>query len=363
MKKSLALLSFVLVALTALPASAADLGMGSKAPPLEVNKFVKGEPVKQFEKGKIYVVEFWATWCGPCRESIPHLTELQKKYKDVVVIGVSVFESDQARVTPFVKKMGDQMDYRVAVDAVPAGGEGKAGKMAKGWMEAAGQSGIPTAFVVDGDGVLAWIGHPAGLEKPLAAIVAGKWDVKLAAAREKRREEITAKLESAGDNLNASKAEKLVKYLDEQFTADPELEAEFAPSKFSFLLRMKDSETRAVEYGKRLLNKVLSDDADALTEIAHIILDSDEDPKPGAKLKALALEVAVKANELAEGKSVENLDVLARGYFATGDAKKAVIHLEKAIKVEKASGDADDKLIREMEKRLKEYKAAAEKKD
>jgi polyhydroxyalkanoate synthesis regulator phasin len=100
-----------------------------------------------------------------------------------------------------------------------------------------------------------------------------------------------------------------------------------------------------------------------LTEIAEAILDSDEEPKPGAKLKALALEAAVKANELAEGKSVEILDVLAKGYFATGDAKKAVSHLEKAIKLEKASGDANDKMIRIMEKRLKEYKAAAEKKD
>src|SRR5262249_1044222 len=157
-------------------------------------------------------VEFWATWCGPCRESIPHLKELQKKYKDVVFIGVSVYESDQARVAPFVKKMGDKMDYRVALDAVPEGGEGKDGKMAKGWMDAPGQRRIPAAFVVNGDGVIAWIGRPAGLEKPLEAIVAGKWDVKLAAAREKRRQEITTKLEGAGENPTASKADKLVKY-------------------------------------------------------------------------------------------------------------------------------------------------------
>src|SRR5262245_10516457 len=113
MKKSLFILSFVLVALNAVPVSAAGLGIGSKAPPFEVNKFVKGEPVKQFDKGKIYVVEFWATWCGPCRESIPHLTELQKKYQDVVFIGVSVWEESQAKVEPFVKKMGEKMDYRV----------------------------------------------------------------------------------------------------------------------------------------------------------------------------------------------------------------------------------------------------------
>ena len=71
---------------------AQTLGIGSPAPKIEVKEFVKGEPVKSFEQGKIYVVEFWATWCPPCRTSIPHLTEMQKKYKDVVFIGVSVFE-------------------------------------------------------------------------------------------------------------------------------------------------------------------------------------------------------------------------------------------------------------------------------
>jgi thiol-disulfide isomerase/thioredoxin len=66
--------------------SAQELTLGSKAPKLELKKFIKGESVKGFEKGKIYVVELWATWCGPCRTTIPHLTELQKKYKDVTII-------------------------------------------------------------------------------------------------------------------------------------------------------------------------------------------------------------------------------------------------------------------------------------
>jgi thiol-disulfide isomerase/thioredoxin len=75
-------------------AAAEGLGVGDPAPKIEVKEFVKGDAVKDFEKGKIYVVEFWATWCGPCRVSIPHLTELQKKNKDVVFIGVSVWEQD-----------------------------------------------------------------------------------------------------------------------------------------------------------------------------------------------------------------------------------------------------------------------------
>jgi thiol-disulfide isomerase/thioredoxin len=68
-------------------------------------------------KGKqTYVVEFWATWCGPCRVSIPHLTELQKKFKTQGVTFIGVSDETEDKVKPFVDKMGDKMDYTVAVD-------------------------------------------------------------------------------------------------------------------------------------------------------------------------------------------------------------------------------------------------------
>src|SRR5581483_11860735 len=117
----------MLAALTALGLAATaaraegELNVGDPAPKLEVKEFVKGEPVKSLEKGKVYVVEFWATWCGPCRATIPHLTELQKAHKDVTFIGVSVYEREADKVKPFIKEMGDKMDYRVAVDDVPEG--------------------------------------------------------------------------------------------------------------------------------------------------------------------------------------------------------------------------------------------------
>jgi thiol-disulfide isomerase/thioredoxin len=149
------------------------LGIGDAAPKLTVKEFVKGKAVTQFERGKIYVVELWATWCPPCRQTIPHLTKLQKKYQDIAIIGVSVSE-DPANVKPFVEEMGEKMDYRVATDQEDA--------MAKNWLQAAGQNGIPAAFIVNGDGKIAWIGHPAAMDEPLEKIHAGKWDLKAAAA-------------------------------------------------------------------------------------------------------------------------------------------------------------------------------------
>jgi serine/threonine-protein kinase len=168
-------------------ARAQRLVVGDQAPKLDVKSFDKGEPIATLEHGKFYVVEFWATWCGPCRVSIPHLTELQKKHPDVAFIGVSVWEHDQNAVKPFIDTMGDQMAYRVAVDAIPENADASDGIMATNWMKAAGQGGIPTAFIIDKGGRIAWIGHPMSMDEPLKNIVGGSWD--LAAAKAKSRKE------------------------------------------------------------------------------------------------------------------------------------------------------------------------------
>src|SRR5262245_37959460 len=72
------------------------LVIGSPAPALQAEKWVKGAPVASFEKGKTYVVEFWATWCGPCIASMPHLSALSRQYKDkgVTIVGMTTKDPD-----------------------------------------------------------------------------------------------------------------------------------------------------------------------------------------------------------------------------------------------------------------------------
>src|SRR4026208_488125 len=108
----------------------AAAGLGDAAASLQIAEWVKGKPVDlAAAKGKqIVVVEFWATWCGPCRTSIPHLTEMQKKFKDVAFVGIS--DEEVPTVKKFVEKMGEKMDYAVAVD--------KQRKTSAGYMEAFG---------------------------------------------------------------------------------------------------------------------------------------------------------------------------------------------------------------------------------
>jgi len=159
-----------------------SLKVGDPAPKLQTGKWVQGEPVKDFQKGKAYIVEFWATWCPPCRASIPHLNETYNKFKDkgLIVIGQDCSEQNDALVAPFVKNMGDKMTYRVALDDKATN---KQGQMSKTWMEAAGRDGIPSAFLVDTKGVIAWIGHPMELkEQVIEEVLAGTFDARKAAA-------------------------------------------------------------------------------------------------------------------------------------------------------------------------------------
>jgi thiol-disulfide isomerase/thioredoxin len=162
------------------PAAEATLKVGDAAPPLLIEKWVKGDPVEKLEKGKVYVVEFWATWCGPCIAAFPHVTELQKKYADkgLTVIGVDIWErGDRTKVPEFVEKQGERMGYTVAMEQVDEANP-REGKMAQTWMRAAGQRGIPCAFIIDREGKIAWIGHPMTMDKPLEKAIGAKANAK-----------------------------------------------------------------------------------------------------------------------------------------------------------------------------------------
>src|SRR5438270_13996920 len=85
----------------------ASLKIGDPAPPLKASRWLQGDEVRAFEPGKVYVVEFWATWCGPCIAFMPSLAELQAEYKDkgVTCIGYTARDSDNSadKAAAFVK--------------------------------------------------------------------------------------------------------------------------------------------------------------------------------------------------------------------------------------------------------------------
>ena len=160
------------------PVAEAALAIGDPAPGLGTTIWVKGERVDPASlRGRgVMIIEFWATWCAPCRVTIPHLTELQQRYasQGLVVVGITNEDPDNKleKVKAFVAQQGDKMGYTVGFDAK--------GKTYKAYMGAANQEGIPTAFLVDRTGRIAWIGHPMSLDSVLPQVMAGTYDVDIA---------------------------------------------------------------------------------------------------------------------------------------------------------------------------------------
>ncbi|MBS1724855.1 MAG: TlpA family protein disulfide reductase [Armatimonadetes bacterium] len=123
---------------------------GKKAPAFVVEKWLNGDAPSM--KGKVLFVDFWATWCGPCRALIPEVNEWNKKYgKDVVFVGVS--DEDAATVSKFMKDT--PMDYHVAVDTQ------------KRMSKELGVQGIPHVMIVSPDGIVRWQGFPGSEEDTL----------------------------------------------------------------------------------------------------------------------------------------------------------------------------------------------------
>jgi thiol-disulfide isomerase/thioredoxin len=331
----------------------AGLGVGHAAPPVKVLKWVKGKPVN-LNDGGVHVVEFWATWCGPCRESIPHLTELAKKFKGKAdFTGVSVYEHGNdymPAVEKFVKDMGAKMAYNVAAD-------GPDHTMAKSWMEAAGQNGIPTAFVVGRDGKIQWIGHPmAGLEEVVGQVVAGTFDAKAEAAKQAKAREDMEKRQAMFAPLQKAMVAKdyktVLTEIDKLVAQDKGLEPNLAMIKYDALLHT--DEVAAYALAAKLADGPYKSNGNALNNIAWSI--AGDDVKLAHPDYALAIRIGEMAVKALDNKDAYSMDTLAYAYFKAGDKAKAIEVQTKALALAEKS-DVDPQTLKEMKDRLAKFKA------
>lgn len=296
----------LVVLCVALPTFATDLG--EPAPALKIKEWIKGEAVdlKEGQGKNIYVVEFWATWCPPCRTSIPHLTDLQAKLKAQNVVFIGISDENPITVKPFVEQLGDKMNYIVAVDDNR--------KTYDAYMRAFGVGGIPHAFVVNKEGKIVWHGHPMGdLRNVLTQVIAHKFD--LANAR------------------RAANADKISQDYLKQARAG-----------------------KAAADLRSLADTVLKDGAnnpEVLNHLSWTILT-------GTGIKDRDLELAVRAAKIAydetEGKQAPIVDTYARALFDTGKVPEAIAMQKSAVEL------ADDARTKEkFTKTLEGYEKKAEK--
>lgn len=112
-----------------------------KAPDLVVEKWLGDKPDTA---GKYTLIEFWATWCGPCRRSVPKLNELHRKFgAELVIIAISNQKEEDVR-----KFKEQKIEYYSAIDTQAR------------MKEKLGVSGIPHVIIVEPNGYVVWEGFP-----------------------------------------------------------------------------------------------------------------------------------------------------------------------------------------------------------
>jgi thiol-disulfide isomerase/thioredoxin len=344
---------------TASLSMAQSLNVGDNAPELKVTDWVKGSP-QTLGNGNVTVVEFWATWCGPCKMSIPHLTEMAKKYKGKVnFVGVSIWEAKpedyKTKVPAFVKDFGDKMDYNVAT-------EGPDTYMAKNWMTAAGERGIPSSFLINGEGKIAWIGHPMdGLDVAIDKLLEGKLDMAAAKAerakqaaaqaeQEKQQAKMQEKIGPLFKALQAKKYQEASDEADKVMKSDADLKPMVSQYKLMAMVQGKLSglDTYLDSLGKEEFTK----DPMMLNQIIWTVVENDLQLAPSVYKSCVKLgEKMMKAKPA----DAMNMDTYALSLWRAGDKKKALATQKKAVELASGNKEIPADTVDEMKARLKEF--------
>ncbi len=325
---------------------AGELAIGDPNPGLRLAKFVKGDEVTAPLKDDVTVVEFWATWCGPCRAGMPHISELQREYGDKVRF-IGVTREDEDVVTDFLgsvapggKTWDEVIDYRLALD------DGSWTNNA--YMRAANQNGIPCAFIVGQDGIVEWIGHPGSIDQPLKQIVDGSWDRQAAVAEFKQQAMFDKYAQKLNGMLRSGNFDAALSLLDEMEESSGGKSMPLLNNRLMILMMADRAEEASSVRGE--LIEAAWDDATVLNGVAWETATADN-----ATDLELALKAAKRASEIREDKDAAILDTLARCHYELGQ-------LDEAIKVQQKAVDLDSNRqeITEALKRYQDEKAAAD---
>lgn len=311
------------LAVPLLSTRASTLNEGDPAPKLSVSKWVQGEPVKAFQPGTVYLVEFWTSWWLPCQEAMAHVNRLHHKYKDkgLVVIGQNVKEPKGMKIEPFIKRMGGLMSYRVALDE--NGTNRFSGITLSNWLYAA-EAGVPTAFIIDKKGKISFIGHPDEIdEKLIEQVLAGTFDPK---QRALVRETTAAKEEAWDTHNELGKAAWKAKQWDKAMSEIDELEKIYPHKRTTTqclrltVLMGKEDFTAANKLALQLSNDQ-RDDPFFQNRVARTI--ANRSPTNSVILSTATL-LMDRAVALMKGAEPEFLHTQAKLAFLQGKKEKAI---------------------------------------
>jgi len=312
-------------------------------------EWVQGEAPATWEPGKVYVLECWATWCGPCIAAIPHVDALYDKYKEqgLRVIGVNVWEDGKDKVIDFVKKKGEGMSYPIAYT-------GKGGVFETEWLKPAEVRGIPHAFIVK-DGKVVLTSHPAQLtEELIEGLLAGGEKETNALASIKVAQEKQAALGGAMKAYQAAAAKKDVAAMEKAVADLSTLDggSSYLPAmNFEVLVAKGDwagaESTLAKLQGNPMRPSIL-------IQAAQGAIKGDA---PVEFRKSLVKELSTDAEA---APAVHKFQTLAKLQWSLGDKEEAVASATKGAEAAKAMSEKNPGFPVEPFTRFKESLAKGE---
>ena len=328
--------------------------VGSVAPKLNVEHWVQhGEgklpKITNFEPGKAYVVEFWATTCGPCVQSMPHLAELQTKYADkglqIVCISsepldvvTSFLENELADASGQKKKIGDiTKAYSLTTDPD--------GSSEKDYMLASNQDGIPCAFIVGKDAKIEWMGHPMDMDNILESVLQDKWDRKKYIEEQKLIEEIQ---KSVGGLAKRKKYAEAVAAIDGYIAKVSDRRIQFGLYKSKIDLQIRSSAgATAITKSYQELFATCVDEPLFVQDVAWSAYENFVEGRiKNKELIRMAIEAVEKALPQVEGPAKANLfDTIGRLYSAIGETEPAIKAQSQAVQL---SDGSDQESFREF---------------
>ena len=339
------------------------LEIGSSAPALDIQHWVqngdgKFPRVTSFQKDKVYVVEFWATWCGPCVQSMPHLAALQAKYADKGLQIVSISNEPLEEVKAFLDNSIQDLDGKeVSVADVTRSyclTTDPDGSCDKDYMLAAKRDGIPCAFLIGKDSKIEWIGHPMEMEPVIDAILEGKWDREAYIAEQKLIAEVQTTIGGLARSKKYAEAAKAVDGFLERVT-DKRLQFGLLKSKIDLQILAKADESALLESYKTLFASCESEPL-FVQDVAWTAFEKFSEQK--FKNKQI-LEVSISAVEKVipgvEGGDKANLfDTVARLNHAIGKKEAALQAQLQSVKFSDGSDEGGfQQFLEELQTELK----------
>ena len=326
--------------------AAEKLVVGSVAPKLNIEHWVQnGEgkypKVSDFKSGKVYVVEFWATTCGPCVQSMPHLAHLQSAYADKGLQIVSISSEPLDVVKDFLgNELVDESGKKKAIGEVTKAyclTTDPDGSSDVDYMLAANQDGIPCAFIVGKDAKIEWIGHPMEMDGILESVIEDTWDREKYASEQKLIAEIQKTVGSLARNKKFAEA---VAAIDGYISKITDRRIQFGLYKSKIDLQIRSSaDIQDITKSYEELFASCAGEPLFIQDVAWSAYENYVENKlQSKKIIRISSAAVEKALPLVEGATKANLfDTIGRLYSGIGNLEPAIQAQTQAVKLSDGS--------------------------